>query len=128
MLNTNIRRKRFDVAHQGVTGVLGASSEGLVDLGDYPVEEKTQLITNKASGASNGLTPSVSSATDVVVHPEVVRYVPSWRDLDASPPASHAPTALEVSDWQEFWDDEVGAPYYFNSVTREARWICPDEF
>lgn len=31
-----------------------------------------------------------------------------------------------VSDWQEFWDEEVEASYYYNSVTREALWVRPE--
>lgn len=32
------------------------------------------------------------------------------------------------SDWQEFWDEEVEALYYYNCVTREALWVRPDGF
>lgn len=31
-------------------------------------------------------------------------------------------------EWQEFWDEEVEASYYFNCVTREAQWVRPDGF
>ena len=33
-----------------------------------------------------------------------------------------------ASDWREYWDDEVEASYYYNSVTREALWVCPEGF
>ena len=29
--------------------------------------------------------------------------------------------------WIEYWDDEVGASYYFNSITGEASWVNPEE-
>ncbi len=32
------------------------------------------------------------------------------------------------SEWREYWDDEVEASYYYNSVTREALWVCPEGF
>lgn len=32
------------------------------------------------------------------------------------------------SEWQEFWDEEVEASYYYNCVTREALWVRPDGF
>lgn len=31
-----------------------------------------------------------------------------------------------MSDWEEFWDEEVEASYYYNSVTRQAQWVRPD--
>lgn len=31
-------------------------------------------------------------------------------------------------EWQEFWDEEVEASYYFNCITREAQWVRPDGF
>lgn len=27
--------------------------------------------------------------------------------------------------WVEYWDEEVGANYYYNVVTGEASWVCP---
>lgn len=32
------------------------------------------------------------------------------------------------SEWREYWDDEVEASYYYNSVTGEALWVCPEGF
>jgi hypothetical protein len=30
--------------------------------------------------------------------------------------------AVDYGDWEEYFDDEVGANYYFNTVTGEAKW------
>ncbi|CAM9635941.1 unnamed protein product [Hapterophycus canaliculatus] len=30
-------------------------------------------------------------------------------------------------EWREYWDEEVEASYYYNSITREARWVRPEE-
>ncbi|CAM9404374.1 unnamed protein product [Ectocarpus sp. 12 AP-2014] len=57
----------------------------------------------------------------------------------ASGPLSLAPSSCKASDtdapstpsckeWGEFWDEEVGASYYYNSVTGEALWVRPDGF
>lgn len=32
------------------------------------------------------------------------------------------------SEWEEYWDEEAEASYYFNCVTREALWVRPDGF
>ncbi|CAM9478536.1 unnamed protein product [Ectocarpus sp. 13 AM-2016] len=39
-----------------------------------------------------------------------------------------APPSPSCKEWGEFWDEEVGASYYYNSVTGEALWVRPDGF
>lgn len=49
--------------------------------------------------------------------------------LTCSRSATEVAVAVEkngASEWQEFWDDEVEASYYFNCTTREAQWVRPD--
>lgn len=41
---------------------------------------------------------------------------------------THSPSLSSSSEWQEFWDEEVEALYYFNCRTREAQWVRPDGF
>jgi hypothetical protein len=33
--------------------------------------------------------------------------------------------AAEAGEWEEYYDEEVGAKYYFNTRTQEASWVRP---
>lgn len=35
-------------------------------------------------------------------------------------------TSSLSSEWQEFWDEEVEASYYYNCITGEALWVRPE--
>ncbi|CAM9103651.1 unnamed protein product, partial [Discosporangium mesarthrocarpum] len=43
------------------------------------------------------------------------------KGTESSPSVTKPP-----SEWQEYWDEEVEASYYYNAVTGEATWIKPD--
>lgn len=32
----------------------------------------------------------------------------------------------EEKQWVEYWDEEVGASYYYNTITGEASWVAPN--
>ena len=32
----------------------------------------------------------------------------------------------EEEEWIEYWDEEVGASYYYNAMTGEASWVGPN--
>ena len=42
---------------------------------------------------------------------------------------SEAPEQVSyiTKSWVEYWDEEVGANYYYNIVTGEACWVVPNE-
>ncbi|GMF10594.1 unnamed protein product [Phytophthora lilii] len=61
--------------------------------------------------------------------------MPSPSDQDATPPISNrgniceqqsTRTAPAPSNWYEAFDDKIGAPYFFNSQTKEYQWDKPD--
>ncbi len=45
-------------------------------------------------------------------------------NIDSNNNLNHNQSSQE-HQWVEYWDEEVGANYYYNVVTGEASWVCP---
>ncbi|CAN0203733.1 unnamed protein product [Ectocarpus sp. 6 AP-2014] len=71
-----------------------------------------------AAGATAAATVSTSSASGPL----------SLAPLSCKESDTNAPSTPACKEWGEFWDEEVGASYYYNSVTGEALWVRPDRF
>ncbi len=41
---------------------------------------------------------------------------------------NNAATKEEQEQWVEYWDEEVGANYYYNILTGEATWVAPSTY
>lgn len=99
----------------------GARSEPSVTCGQ---EEAAVFSHNlrESRGGQGGVAVLTSPASDplsLTLSPPV--GLESVMKEGALPPPSS-------SEWQEFWDEEVEASYYYNSATREALWVRPDGF
>lgn len=75
----------------------------------------------ESTGGRGGVTVLTSPASGslCLTPPQVEAEIAMKEDISPSP---------SFSGWQEFWDEEVGASYYYNCVTGEALWVRPDGF
>lgn len=74
------------------------------------------------AGAAAAATVSTSSTSGLLSLAPA-----SWKGSDTLVEPD-APSTPSTKEWGEFWDEEVGASYYYNSVTGEALWVRPDGF
>lgn len=59
---------------------------------------------------------------------EAERLAAEEEERKAKEEAAAAAAELGLPEgWEEYWDDTMGAYYYFNTVTQEARWTKPGE-
>ena len=93
-----------------LTTTVGCGLEAATGFG-HPLKQK--------SAARGGVTVLTSPASGPLsLTPPQVELESTMKE-GASPPSSA---------WQEFWDEEVEASYYYNRLTREALWVRPDGF
>lgn len=75
----------------------------------------------ESTGRTGGVTVLTSSASGPLsLTPPLIEPEKAMKEGPLASPSS--------SEWQEFWDEEVEASYYYNCVTREALWVRPDGF
>lgn len=93
----------------GTCGREGGSSRGR-DMGVQPASSSSAMSSAGNREGVDGLVESSSSP----------------RAGSVTPGLGQGRADIIASDWQEFWDEQVEASYYYNSVTREAQWVRPD--
>lgn len=101
----------FNVARSGESTV-GCGLEAATGFNSHALRE--------TSGARGGVTILASLASGPLT------LTPPRLESGSAPKRGGVPPSS--SEWQEFWDDEVEASYYYNCVTGEALWVRPDGF